>query len=73
MYKLVISKEMLIVISDALGNGPFRVVAPVMAELQRQIREQELKSNGQDDRRGKWHPKPTLTKVARNEPGSPLG
>lgn len=46
MYKIELSEEHLRVIADALGNAPFRLAAPVVSELQRQIREQQPKPNG---------------------------
>lgn len=40
MIKLELTPQMLNVISQALGNSPYAVAAPVVAELQRQINEQ---------------------------------
>jgi hypothetical protein len=41
MLKFELSLEMLNVIGEALGNGPHKVVAPVIAELQKQINAQQ--------------------------------
>lgn len=43
MLKFELSPQILSVISQALGNTPYSVAAPVVAELQRQINEQENK------------------------------
>lgn len=49
MLKFELSPEMLNVIGECLGNGPHKVVAPVIAELQKQINAQQeaQKLNGQ--------------------------
>lgn len=46
MYKLELSREMVGVIADALANAPYRMSAPVIAEMQKQINEQQPKANG---------------------------
>lgn len=43
MYKLELSEQMLDVISRALGNTPYAIAAPVVAELQKQIAAQQQK------------------------------
>lgn len=43
MLKFELSPQMLSVISQALGNAPYSVAAPVVAELQRQINAQAPK------------------------------
>ncbi len=40
MIKLELSEQMLVVISNCLANGPYSQVAPVVAEMNRQITEQ---------------------------------
>jgi hypothetical protein len=37
MIKLELSEQMLQVIGDALANAPYRVSAPVLAEIQKQL------------------------------------
>lgn len=41
MIKLELSQQMIQVIADALGNSPYRVAAPVLNEMQKQINEQQ--------------------------------
>jgi hypothetical protein len=44
MFTIQLNEQMLRVISEALGNAPFRVAAPVIAELQKQIDVQQKPS-----------------------------
>ncbi len=41
MLKFELSEQMVAVISNALANGPYGQVAPVVAEMQKQINEQK--------------------------------
>lgn len=41
MFRFELSPQMISVISQALGNAPYSVAAPVVTELQRQINEQQ--------------------------------
>lgn len=41
MIKLELSEQHIAIIGQALGNAPYNVAAPVVAELQRQINEQQ--------------------------------
>lgn len=45
MIKLELSQEMLAIIASALGNHPYRMAAPVVAEIQRQI-DSQIPKNG---------------------------
>ncbi len=40
MLKFELSEQMVAVISNALANGPYAQVAPVVAEMNKQITEQ---------------------------------
>jgi hypothetical protein len=46
MLKFELSQEMVAVIGRALGAQPFDIVAPVVAELQKQITAQQSSSAG---------------------------
>ena len=41
MIKLELSDQMVSVIGEALGNAPYKVSAPVIAEIQKQISAQQ--------------------------------
>ena len=43
MLKLELSEQHVAIIGQALGNSPYNVAAPVIAELQRQIDAQKPK------------------------------
>lgn len=52
MYLLTLDERMMQVIVDSLSNAPYRIAAPVLAELQKQVNqqntEQASKGNGQE-------------------------
>lgn len=41
MLKLELSEQHVTIIGQALGNAPYNVAAPVLAEIQKQINEQQ--------------------------------
>jgi hypothetical protein len=41
MLKLELSEQMLQVIGEALSNAPYRISAPVLAEIQKQLDAQQ--------------------------------
>lgn len=62
--KLELSNEALAVIGAALGNHPYRVAAPVIAELQRQIDAQAPKPAGMGN--GSFTVEPVPTEDAKS-------
>lgn len=46
MIKLELSDQMVALIGEALNNAPYRLAAPILAEIQKQINLQQ-KLNGQ--------------------------
>lgn len=46
MIRLELSEQMVAEIGNALNNHPFRLAAPILAEIQKQINEQQPKPNG---------------------------
>lgn len=46
MITLELSEQMVAVIGEALGNAPYKLSAPIIAEIQKQIEEQQPKGNG---------------------------
>jgi hypothetical protein len=46
MIKLELSEQMVAIVGEALGNVPFKIAAPVIAEIQKQIEAQRPKTNG---------------------------
>lgn len=45
MYKLNLTKEQLVIIDRALTELPYRIVAPLFEEINKQIKEQEPKQD----------------------------
>ena len=43
MFKLELSEDMMNIIVQALANAPYRVAAPVLNEIQKQVNEQQSK------------------------------
>jgi 16S rRNA A1518/A1519 N6-dimethyltransferase RsmA/KsgA/DIM1 with predicted DNA glycosylase/AP lyase activity len=49
MIKLELSEQMVAVVGEALGNMPYKISAPVVAEIQKQIEAQRPKANGKGE------------------------
>jgi hypothetical protein len=47
MFKLELSEQMLVVIGQALENSPFRIAAPVIAEISRQVAAQRSETKNE--------------------------
>lgn len=49
MIKLELPDQMVAIIGECLGNGPHKIVAPVITEIQKQIDAQQPMLNGGHD------------------------
>lgn len=49
MIKLELSEQMVAIVGEALGNVAFKISAPVIAEIQKQIEAQRPKANGKNE------------------------
>jgi 16S rRNA A1518/A1519 N6-dimethyltransferase RsmA/KsgA/DIM1 with predicted DNA glycosylase/AP lyase activity len=45
MIKLELTEQMLQIIGDALANAPYRISAPVLMEIQKQIEAQQTRKS----------------------------
>src|SRR5437867_2032081 len=73
-YKIELTEKQLQVLSAALNEIPYRLAAPVMADLQRQITAQEQESLGADAGHGPLDaklPEPRRLDEKRDDPPPP--